>query len=388
VVIVGAGLAGLRAAETLRSEGYDGRVTLVGAEQHPPYDRPPLSKDVLVGMRSADTHLRTPEQLAALDLDLRLGRPAQELDLRERSLVLGSARLEFEGLILATGAAPRALPLLAGRPGVFTLRTPADARGLRAAFESAQHVVVVGAGFIGSEVAASARAVGAAVTIVELEKTPLARVLGGEMGAALSDLHRRNGTELILGETIVEVGGDEPLQLRLTSGRVLEADVVVVGIGVVPDTGWLEGSGLQLENGVVCDASLNAGVAGVYAAGDVASWENTLFRQRMRVEHWTNAAEQGRHAALELLHGRGAPFCGSNYVWSDQYGTRIQTIGSLQADECVVVDGDVDDLRFVAWYRRGERLVGALGVASAKLLLRSRGLIEARTRWSDAIEAL
>jgi NAD(P)H-nitrite reductase len=262
-------------------------------------------------------------------------------------------------------------------------------RAASSALDSAEHVVVVGAGFIGSEVAASARAVGAAVTIIELEETPLARVLGAEMGAALSDLHRRNGTELILGETIVAVEGDQPLQLGLTSGRVLEADVVVVGIGVVPNTGWLEGSGLQLDNGIVCDASLNAGPPGVYAVGDVASWENTLFGHRMRVEHWTNAAEQGRHAALELLHRGGTPFCGSNYVWSDRVrGTGIQTVGSLLADECVVVDGAVDDLRFVAWYRRGERLVGALGVASAKLLLRSRGLIEARTNWNDAIAAL
>jgi NADPH-dependent 2,4-dienoyl-CoA reductase/sulfur reductase-like enzyme len=208
------------------------------------------------------------------------------------------------------------------------------------------------------------------------------------VGAALTELHRRNGTELVLGETVVEVADEEPLRLRLAGGRTLDADVVVVGVGVVPETAWLEGSGLCLEDGVVCDASLNAGAPGVYAVGDVASWENELFGRRMRVEHWTNAAEQGRHAALELLHRTGKPFCGSNYVWSDQYGIRIQIVGSLVADECVVVDGSVDDLRFVAWYRRRDRLVGALGVASAKLLLRTRALIEAQCVWSEALALL
>jgi NADPH-dependent 2,4-dienoyl-CoA reductase/sulfur reductase-like enzyme len=388
VVVVGAGLAGLRAAETLRGEGYDGRLTLVGAESEPPYDRPSLSKDVLVGARSADTYLRDSEKLASLGLDLRLGQAAREVDLRRRSIVVGDAELPFEGLVVATGARPRTLPVLAGRPGVFTLRTVEHARGLRAALTSARNVIVVGAGFIGSEVAASARMVGASVTIVELEETPLARVLGREVGAALTELHRRNGTELVLGETVVEVADEEPLRLRLAGGRTLDADVVVVGVGVVPETAWLEGSGLCLEDGVVCDASLNAGAPGVYAVGDVASWENELFGRRMRVEHWTNAAEQGRHAALELLHRTGKPFCGSNYVWSDQYGIRIQIVGSLVADECVVVDGSVDDLRFVAWYRRRDRLVGALGVASAKLLLRTRALIEAQCVWSEALALL
>jgi NADPH-dependent 2,4-dienoyl-CoA reductase/sulfur reductase-like enzyme len=170
-----------------------------------------------------------------------------------------------------------------------------------------------------------------------------------------------------------------------SGGRVLEADIVVVGVGVTPQTSWLEGSGLRLADGIVCDAALNAGVPGVYAAGDAASWHNELFGRRMRVEHWTSASEQGRHAALELLHGTAAPFAGSNDFWSDQYGVRIQFVGSAEADAVVVVDGSVDELRFVAWYRAGDRLVGALGVASAKLLLRSRagrgaGLVERGAR--------
>ena len=258
--------------------------------------------------------------------------------------------------------------------------------GCEAALERASRIV--GAGFIGSEVASSGRSLGLEVTIVELDPAPLARVFGIEAAASLLELHRRNGTEVLLGETIAEVTGEEPLRLRLTGGRMLEADVVVVGVGVTPQTGWLAGSGLQLADGIVCDATLNAGVPRISAAGDAASWHSELFARRMRVEHWTNAAEQGRHVALELLHGSATPFAGSNYVWSDQYGVRIQFVGSTEADEVVVVDGGVDELRFVAWYRAGDRLVCALGLSSSTLLLCSRSLIEACTSWSEALASV
>jgi NADPH-dependent 2,4-dienoyl-CoA reductase/sulfur reductase-like enzyme len=388
VVVVGAGLGGLRTVESLRREGFDGRITLVGEEEEPPYDRPPLSKEVLTGARTQETvYLRPPERLAALEAELILGQPAAALSLDERTIDLGASELEFEALVIATGASPRTLDELDGRGGVHTLRTLGDSIGLRAALLEARHVTVIGAGFIGSEVAASARTLGCDVTIVELEQTPLARALGPEMGALLMGLHREHGTELRLGVHVVEVEGDPVRRLRLSDGSALETDVVVVGIGVVPNIAWLDGSGLELANGVVCDASLRA-TDGVYAIGDVASWPNELFGRRMRVEHWTNTGDQARHAARNLLHGTEEPFVGSNYVWSDQYGYRIQFVGSTLGAVAEVVAGDPAAREFLAWYREDERLVGAIGIGLPKLLMKSRVLIEERRSWNDALAEL
>ena len=248
-------------------------------------------------------------------------------------------------------------------------------------------MTVIGAGFIGSEVAASARTLGREVTIVELEQTPLARALGPEIGALLMGLHREHGTELRLGVHVVEAEGEPVDRLRLSDGATLETDVVIVGIGVVPNIAWLDGSGLELANGVVCDASLRA-ADGVYAIGDVASWPNELFGRRQRVEHWTNTAEQARHAARNLVHGKRTPFLGSNYVWSDQYGYRIQFVGSTLDAEAEVVAGDPEAREFLAWYREHDRLVGAIGIGLPKLLMQSRTMIEERRNWNDALAAL
>jgi NADPH-dependent 2,4-dienoyl-CoA reductase/sulfur reductase-like enzyme len=389
IVVVGAGLAGLRAVETLRREGYERRVVLVGDETEPPYDRPPLSKEVLLGTRAPETiYLRPPERLDELGVELVLGRPAHDLDLEAGRIGVGDETLSFDGLIVATGASPRTLPLLEGRPHVHTLRTLEDALRLRAAMEQARHVTVVGAGFIGSEVAASARGLGLDVTILELDTTPLARAIGHELGHVLMRLHEENGTELRLGMTVESVEDEDTSLLRLTDGTLLETDLVVVGVGVIPEIAWLEGSGLELGNGVVCDAALNAGRPGVFAVGDLANWPNELFGRRMRVEHWTNASDQARHAARNLLRGEAEPFVGSNYVWSDQYGLRIQFVGISQADEVVIVDGSTDEHEFVAWYREGDRLVGALGVGSPQLLMQSKRLIEERRSWTEALAAL
>ena len=389
VVVVGAGLGGLRTVESLRREGFDGRITLVGDEEEPPYDRPPLSKEVLTGARAPETvYLRPPERLAALDIDLIVGRQVGALSLDERTIELGASELEFDALVIATGASPRTLDELDGRGGVHTLRTLADSIRLGAALREAGRVTVVGAGFIGSEVAASARSLGCQVTIVELEQTPLARALGPEMGAVLMDLHREHGTELRLGVRVVEAEGDPVTRLRLSDDTTLDTDIVVVGIGVVPNIAWLDGSGLELANGVVCDASLEAGAEGVYAVGDVASWPNELFGRRMRVEHWTNTSDQARHAARNLLHGTQEPFLGSNYVWSDQYGYRIQFVGSTLGAKAQVVAGCADAREFVAWYREADRLVGAIGIGLPRLLMKSRTLIEERRRWNDALAEL
>jgi len=389
VVVVGGGLGGLRVVEALRREGFAGRVRLVGEEEMSPYDRPPLSKEILRGERAPETaYLRSPEKLAELDAELLLGRPARALDLaRRRVELVDSASVGFDALIIATGAAPRTLPELDGLPGVYTLRTLADSLRLKDALGRARHVTVVGAGFIGSEVAASARKLGCEVTIVEPETTPLARAVGPEMGGVLMELHREHGTELRLGVTVDSADGENSGRLTLSDGTTLATDVVVVGVGVVPNTAWLEGSGLELDRGIVCGADLNAGAPGVYAVGDVASWPNELLGRRMRVEHWTNTAEQARHAVRNLLHETDAPFLGSNYVWSDQYGLRIQFVGTL-GDELEVVRGSVDAREFLAWYRDGDRLVGAIAIGLPKPLMKTKRLIEERRNWQDALATL
>lgn len=386
IVIVGAGLGGLRAAESLRQQGFDGRLTLLGAESEPPYDRPPLSKELLVGSRSPETiFLRSREALDALALDLRLGTTASGLDLARRHVQIGEEAVRYDALILASGAAPRRLAELDGSGEALSLRTLSDAAALRARLVDARRLVIVGAGFIGSEVASSARQLGLEVTVVELATTPLAHAFGERVGAALMRLHLQAGTTLRLGVSVtrLDAGGVE-----LSDGSRLEADVVLVAVGAEPSLGWLAGSGLELGNGVVCDSSLNAGAEGVYAVGDLANWPNPLFGRRMRVEHWTNASEQAQHVASNLLGGSAEPFLGTNYVWSDQYGVRIQFVGSAAAEELLIVEGSLEELRFLAWYRQGDRLVGALGVGSARGVMRSRALIAAATSWQVALASL
>jgi NADPH-dependent 2,4-dienoyl-CoA reductase/sulfur reductase-like enzyme len=389
IVVVGAGIGGLRACEELRREGFGGELVLIGQEREAPYDRTPLSKGVLLGTRNPESLALAPgDRLDALGLDLRLGACVTGLDADGQRLSLDDDELRYDGLIIAGGASPRRLPLLDGRPDVHVLRTIDDGLRLRAAIAGARHVVVVGAGFIGSEVASSARKLGCEVTIVELETTPLSRAIGHEMASVLTRLHADNGTRLLLGVSIAEVGEGSPLELRLSDETELEADAVVVGIGVVPNVDWLQGSGLALENGVVCEPSLCAGPAAVYAIGDLASWPNELFDRRMRVEHWMNAGDQGRHAARNLVRGTAEPFLSTNFVWSDQYDRKIQCVGLCTVGEVEVVQGSVESGTFLAWYRHEGRLQGALGIGLPKLLMQSKALIERRASWDDALVSL
>jgi NADPH-dependent 2,4-dienoyl-CoA reductase/sulfur reductase-like enzyme len=394
VVVVGASLAGLRAAETLREEGYQGPLTVVGAEPHLPYDRPPLSKELLAGSVAAeDVLLRTPADYAGLDLDLRLGTRASGLDLAGRAVVLaGGERLPFDGLVVATGASPRLLPGMPPPPsldGLYLLRTLDDCLAIRSALEGGPRVAVVGAGFIGSEVASTCRARGLDVTVIEAAPVPLVRAVGPVMGEALAGLHRRHGTRLLVGVGVAGFEGTDRVErVVLADGSSVEADVVVVGVGVAPEVGWLAGSGLALDDGVLCDATCEA-APGVVAAGDVARWDNPLFGS-MRVEHWTNAAEQGVAAARTLLaRAAGAtpePYAPVPYVWSDQYGLKIQYVGdSRPDDEVAVVDGSLDDWRFVAVYGRAGRVVAALAVGRPRLLMACRALIAARAPWDEAL---
>ena len=394
VVVVGGSLAGLRAVETFRTEGYDGQLTLIGDEPHLPYDRPPLSKKVLAGDWEPDRiHLRKEHEYGDLGLDVRLGVRATALDTDRRVVVLADGEsVPYEGVVLATGAAPRRLPGQPDLDGVFVLRTLDDSLALRAALDAGpRRVVVVGAGFIGAEVAATARVRGLEVTLIEALPLPLVRGLGPALGAAIADLHRAHGVDVRLGVGVDAIEGvDRVERVRLSDGSVVEADVVVVGIGVAPVTGWLESSGLELRDGVVCDATLCAGPPGVYAAGDLARWANLLFGEEMRVEHWTNAAEQGAAAARNLLAtaagGSGEPYAPVPFFWSDQYDARIQFVGRASGDDTVeVVHGSIADGRFVALYGRDGRFRGAFGLNQPKLVMPYRRLLANAASWDDAL---
>ncbi len=392
IAVVGASLAGLRAVETLRREGFDGRLVLVGAEPDLPYDRPPLSKEFLAGESEPEQLVLRKLPYDELELDLRLGTRAESVDLAARTLALDSGdQLVFDGLVIATGSSPRTLPGTPHLPGIFVLRTLADALAIRDALAGRPEVVVVGAGFIGSEVAATCRGRGLDVTVLEALPAPLVRGLGVELGTVCGELHRDHGVDLRLGVGVAGFEGHDRVErVRLDDGSAIHADVVVVGVGVVPVTDWLEGSGLTIDNGVVCDATLLA-APGVVCAGDVTRWPNPLFDgERMRLEHWTNATEQGVAAARRLLYGDGAApevFAPVPLVWSDQYDRKIQTVGSFRGDdEMVVVHGSLAERRFTAVFGRNGRLVGALGFSMPAKVMQYRRMIADRVTFADALE--
>lgn len=386
IVVVGAGLAGLRACEGLRARGHDGAIVLVGEEPHLPYDRPPLSKQFLAGEWSSErVFLRTAAAVDELGLDLRLGpeHRAVGLDLDNRELVsTGGEQIGFSGLVLATGAEPRRLAGVSELPEAHVLRTIDDAVVLRELVSRpGVRLLLVGAGFIGLEVAATARRAGADVTVVEPLAVPLGRVLGPVAGGACEAVHREHGVGFFLGTSLSSVdrrpsGG---LSCVLGDGTVLYADALLVGIGAVPAVGWLEGSGLPAgPDGVRCAASLVV-APGIVAAGDLTRWPLAAGGS-IRVEHRTNAAEQGDHAAVSLLAdlsgARPEPFVTVPYVWSDQYDLKIQVLGVPQPDdEVVVVDGSVEERRFLALYGREGRLSAAVGFGRPRLLMRFRPLL-------------
>ncbi|MFF4659212.1 NAD(P)/FAD-dependent oxidoreductase [Streptomyces sp. NPDC001381] len=383
VVVVGASAAGLAAVETLRREGYDGTLTLVGDEPHLPYDRPPLCKQLLASEWAEDRlRLRRPEDLAALGLDLRLGVAASGLDLTDRRVRLADGRaVPYDGLVLATGVRPRRLP----GEGAHVLRTLEDALALRERLAPGRRLIVVGAGFLGAEAAAVAWRLGARVTLLEPAAVPLAHAVGEAVGRVLAQAHRDRGVRLRCGVTVTEVTEDG---VRLADGEVVEADEVLVAVGSLPNTGWLAGSGLTVGDGVVCDEYLEA-ARGVYAAGDVARWHNPLFGAGMRIEHRTNAAEQGMAAARNLLAAPKArkPFAPVPYFWSDQYDMKIQAYGFLRGhDEMAVVEGALDDRRFVAAYRTGDRVSGALAVGMPPKAIRPwRQAIASGAAWGEGV---
>jgi NADPH-dependent 2,4-dienoyl-CoA reductase/sulfur reductase-like enzyme len=392
LVVVGASLAGLRAVESARRTGFTGSITLIGAEDHLPYDRPPLSKKFLeAGADPGErTTFRTEDVLLTeLGVELRLGSPATGLDLARREVVLGDGTVGYDVLVIATGSSARSLPGSEHLAGVHILRTLDDALALRAALDARpRHVAVVGAGFIGSEIASSARARGLDVTILESLPAPLGRALGAELGWATSLLHEKGGATLRCGTGVRAIEGNGRVErLTLSDGSVVETDLVVVGIGATPAVGWLEGSGVELASGVVCDETLATSAPGVYAAGDVAEWINPLFDRRMRVEHWTNAAEQGALAARNALDpGEARPYAAVPYFWSDWYDSRIQFVGIPSATESTVVAGTPESGRFVALYREGDGVVGALALNGQASIMKYRALIAKRAGWDEALD--
>jgi NADPH-dependent 2,4-dienoyl-CoA reductase/sulfur reductase-like enzyme len=390
IVIVGASLAGLRAAETLRERGFDGELTLIGAEPHRPYDRPPLSKQVLQGTWEPErSFFRRKDGYDALALDMRLGVRATSLDLRSRRVTLADGTVaDYDRLIIATGARVRTLPRIAGRPGLLTLRGLDDAIALRRALTDSPRVAIVGAGFIGLEVAASCRARGLPVTVIEALPLPLSPALGPALCEMVAALHRDHGVDLRTGVAVTGVYGESRVAgVALSDGARVDADVVVVGIGVMPNTEWLAPSGLTLDNGIVCNGAGEA-APGVYAAGDVARVANRWHGDSPRIEHWTNAVEQAVHAAENALAGPEAHrnFSSVPYFWSDQYDRKIQFAGRAHPhDEMVIVDGSVADRRLTALYRRGNRAVACLAVNQPLALIKYRKLLAAGTSWDTTL---
>jgi 3-phenylpropionate/trans-cinnamate dioxygenase ferredoxin reductase subunit len=389
VVVVGSSLAGLRAVEELRRRGYDGSLSVVGGERHLPYDRPPLSKAFLAGtLDAADLALRR-QPYDELDLELHLGVRATGLDPELRRITTDAGdSLAYDGLVIATGAVPRRLPNQPDLAGMHLLRTLEDAQRLRAELDASPRVTIIGAGFIGAEVAATCRTRGLAVTVLEALPSPMVRGLGPALGGVLAGLHRDHGVDLRLGVGVAGFEGTQRVErVRLDDGSAVEADVVVVGVGVVPATDWLAESGLTIDNGVVCDATLRA-APGIVAAGDIARWPSpVLGGAHVRLEHWTNAAEQGAAAAARLLASddEARPFAPIPYVWSDQYDVKIQVVGHVSGDDDVaVVSGSFDERRFVAAFGRDDRLTGAVAFNRPRLLMQLRQLIVEGATMADA----
>ncbi|MCM2411584.1 FAD-dependent oxidoreductase [Streptomyces sp. RKAG290] len=382
IVVVGAAAAGLTAVETLRAKGYAGGLTLVGDEPHPPYDRPPLSKELLTeGWEPPSTWLRKQEVMAAVDVDLRLGCRATGLDQAARSITLSTGEeLPYDAAIIATGLRPRALPFGDGLRGVHVLRSLDDAIRLREALAKRPKVAVIGAGFLGAEIAATARGAGLDVTLIDTNAQPLERQVGVEIGGLVADLHRDHGVRLVLGADVVGMARDGVgvRGVLLADGSTVDADLVVVAIGSVPAVDWLAGSGLPLGDGVLCDAFCRA-APGVWAAGDVANWPHPMVAgARVRLEQRTNAAQQAMAVAANLLAGDagGQPYAPVPFGWTHQFGQKIQTVGWCPPDaRTEIVSGSTAGREFVAAYHRDGILVGGLGWNSARGLRQCRLLL-------------
>ncbi len=397
IAVVGASLAGLRACEALREEGFSGRIVLIGAERHLPYDRPPLSKEILQGKWEPEKIVLRRDGLGELDLDFRASTKATSLDAAAKILTLDDGeKVSFDGLVIATGARVRRLEMAEGFEGVHYLRSLDDAMRLRGALENAAlrgapRVAIIGAGFIGCEVAASCRQRGLDVTVIEPLAAPMVRALGRHLGGLAAMLHRDNGVDMRCATTLAAIEGDGRVErIRLGDGRTIAVDVLVIGVGVVAETTWLESSGLALEDGVLCDERCSA-APGIVAAGDVARWKSIRRAGfQVRVEHWLHAGAQGRAAALRLLRGADGvePYDPVPFVWTDQFGVKIQMAGHPSPDdELRLVDGEFDEYRFVALFARAGMLTGVVGMRRPAVVARYQALLEQGATIEQALSA-
>ena len=381
IVIVGGGLAAARTAEQLRKSGYRAPVTVVSDEQHLPYDRPPLSKEVLqdAGKTLDDVVLKPAEFYADNDIALILGSPAQSLDTAGRTVTLTDGTvLDYDELVIATGLVPKRIPSFPDLAGIRVLRSYDEALALREHAAAARRAVVVGAGFIGCEVAASLRKLGIDVVLVEPQPAPLATVLGEQIGELVARLHRAEGVDVRTGVGVAEVrdsGTGTVAGVVLSDGTELDADLVVVGIGSRPATDWLVGSGVQLDNGVVCDDVGRTSEPHVWALGDVASWRDAAGHQ-VRVEHWSNVADQARVLVPAMLGQEATSPAVVPYFWSDQYDIKIQCLGEPEAGDVVHVVED-DGRKFLAYYERDGVLAGVVGGGMPGKVMKARAKIAA-----------
>jgi NADPH-dependent 2,4-dienoyl-CoA reductase/sulfur reductase-like enzyme len=384
IVIVGGGLAAARTAEQLRRAEYTGPVTIVSDEGHLPYDRPPLSKEVL-RKEVDDVVLKPREFYDEKDITLRLGAAATSLDTAAQTVTLDDGTvLGYDELVIATGLVPRRIPAFPELEGIRVLRSYDESVALREHASAAKHAVVVGAGFIGCEVAASLRSLGVDVVLVEPQPTPLASVLGEQIGELVARLHRDEGVDVRTGISVAEVRGDARVEsVVLTDGTELAADLVVVGIGSRPATEWLAGSGVEVDNGVICDEAGRTSAPNVWALGDVASWRDATGHQA-RVEHWSNVADQARVVVPALLGQEVPSVTVVPYFWSDQYDVKIQCLGEPEATDIVHLVED-DGRKFLAYYERDGVVVGVVGGGMPGKVMKARGKIAAATPISEML---
>ena len=385
IVIVGGGLAATRTAEQLRKSEYTGPITIVSDEEHLPYDRPPLSKDVLHSDLD-DVVLKPAEFYDENNITVRLGSAARVLDTAAQTVTLADGTvIGYDELVIATGLVPKRIPSFPDLEGIRVLRSFDEALALRRHAASARHAVIVGAGFIGCEVAASLRKLGVDVVLVEPQPTPLASVLGEEVGALVTRLHRAEGVDVRTSTGVAEVRGKDGhvTTVVLGDGSELDADLVVVGIGSRPATDWLEGSGIAVDNGVVCDAAGRTGAPNVWALGDVASWRDATGHQ-VRVEHWSNVAEQARVVVPAMLGQEPPSAIVVPYFWSDQYDVKIQCLGEPEATDVVHIVED-DGRKFLAYYERDGVVAGVVGGGMPGKVMKSRAKIAAGAPISDVL---
>ena len=397
MAIVGGGLAGAKAAETLRAEGFDGRLVLIGEEPWRPYERPPLSKGYLRGEDPLGTvFVHDSAHAARNDIDLLTHTRVDHLDVGMRQLILaGGTTLHFDSLLLATGSSPRMLPIEGnGLSGVRVLRTLDDARRLRQALTSAGRIAVVGAGWIGCEVAASARQLGKEVVLIDPMPTPLFRVLGEQVGAVFAALHQDHGVALRLGTGVARFEGKDQVEaVVLADGTRVGTDLVVVGVGVTPRVELARAAGLAVADGVLTDETLQTSAPGVFAAGDIAEAAHPTLRRRVRVEHWANALNQGQHAARNML-GAAEPYDRQPYFYSDQFDLSMEYVGHATSWDDVVFRGSIPDRKFVAFYCEQQRVVAAITVnvfdviEPIKALIASGVAVSPRERRDDGSDLL